>query len=161
MTSGSLEAIRDFLAQKRIAMIGVSRQPHHFSRILFREFVRRGYDVVPVNPQAAEIEGRQCFARAQEISPAADCALVMTSAGASERIVRDCAEAGIRRIWLYRAVGRGAVTREAVELGKAHGLEIVAGFCPFMFFPQANWFHRLHGLLVKLTGGYPVRSSEI
>jgi predicted CoA-binding protein len=50
----ALEIIEDFLAQKRIALVGLSRQPKDFSVMLFEELCRRGYDVVPVNPGAAE-----------------------------------------------------------------------------------------------------------
>lgn len=52
----SLARIREFLGQKRLAIVGVSRQPRDFSRALFREFCSRGYEVVPVNPAAREIE---------------------------------------------------------------------------------------------------------
>ncbi len=47
----ALETIEDFLAQKRIAMVGVSRHPKDFSADLFQELRRRGYDMVPVNPK--------------------------------------------------------------------------------------------------------------
>jgi len=43
----------DFLAQRRIALVGVSRDPRDLSRALFRELRGRGYDVVPVHPQLA------------------------------------------------------------------------------------------------------------
>ena len=42
--------IDDFLSRKRLALVGVSRNPQDFTRSMFREFRRRGYDVVPVNP---------------------------------------------------------------------------------------------------------------
>ncbi len=45
--------IDGFLALKRVAMVGVSRDPRDFSRMLFREMKKRGYDMVPVNPGAA------------------------------------------------------------------------------------------------------------
>ena len=65
----SMERVRDFLSQKRLAFVGVSRQPKDYSRALFREFGARGYDAVPVNPAIAEIEGCRCFARVQDIEP--------------------------------------------------------------------------------------------
>jgi predicted CoA-binding protein len=58
----SFETIEAFLAQKRIAMIGISRNPKDFSASLFSELERRGYDIVPVNPKASEVMGRPCFA---------------------------------------------------------------------------------------------------
>ena len=93
----SQEVIEDFLAQKRIAMAGISRDPANFSVKLFEELCRRGYDVVPVNPNTAEIEGRRCFACVQDIYPPVEGVLLMTSPEATETVVNDCAEAGIRR----------------------------------------------------------------
>jgi predicted CoA-binding protein len=147
--------IDEFLRQKRIAVVGVSRNPKDFSRALFREFVKRGYDVVPVNPNVAAIEGRTCYRRLQEITPPVDGALLMTSAQQCEAVVRDCAEAGISRVWMYRGAGPGAVSYEAVAFCDAHGIGVVPGHCPYMFWPDVPFFHRLHGFMAKLTGAYP------
>jgi len=148
------QLIDDFLAQKRIAVIGVSRNPRDFTRTMFNEFIRRGYDAVPVNPNAAEIDGRKSFARAGQIDPKADAALIMTPATQSEAVARECAEAGIQRIWFYRATGRGAVDERAVDFCESRGMSVVAGRCPFMFFPGPG-FHGMHAFFLKLIGRYP------
>jgi predicted CoA-binding protein len=154
----SLETIQDFLAQKRIAIVGVSREPRHFNVTLFEEFCRRGYDVVPVNPNVSEVQGRRCFARMQDIEPPVDGALLMTSPEVTNAVVKDCAEAGIRRVWMYRAGGKGAVSPEAVEFCRERGIQVVPGQCPFMFWHDAGIGHRLHGFIRKIMGTYP-RSS--
>jgi predicted CoA-binding protein len=85
----ALEIIEDFLAQKRIAMVGLSRQPKDFSVMLFEELCRRGYDVVPVNPgSAAEVMGRPCFARVPDSKPPVDGVPLMTSPKATEAVGR-------------------------------------------------------------------------
>ena len=150
----SLETIEDFLAQKRIAMVGVSREAEDFSAMLFEELCRRGYDVVPVNPGVRELFGRTCFARVQDIQPAVDAALLMTSASVTEAVVADCVEAGIRRVWMYRAVGQGAVSEKAVEFCRERGIQVVPGECPYMFLPS-NGFHKIHGFVRWITGTYP------
>jgi len=160
MAAASLELIEEFLAQKRIAVVGVSRNPTDFNRRLFQEFRQRGYDAVPVNPQAAEIDGQRCFARVQEIAPPVDGALLMTPPRITEQVVRDCAEAGIRRIWIYSAVGKGAVSQAAVDFCQASGLKAIVGLCPYMFFPNAAFFHRLHGFFLKLSGRYPMHTKN-
>jgi predicted CoA-binding protein len=147
--------IRDFLAQRRIAMIGVSRDPKDFSRMLFREMSGRGYDMVPVNPAAAEMEGRPCFAGVEQIQPTPEAALLMTAASATPQAVRECASAGIRRIWMYRAAGQGAVNPEAVAYCRENGMQLVEGHCPYMFLPKTQFFHRLHGFALRVFGGYP------
>ena len=147
--------IDDFLAQKRLALVGVSREAEDFSRRLFQELRERGYDVVPVNPAAAEIDGQRCFARVQDIAPAVDTALLLTSPEATDQVVQDCVEAGITRVWMHRGAGVGAVSDAAVKFCDEHGIQVVAGFCPYMFLPDAGFVHRLHGFAKKITGSYP------
>src|SRR5437763_12800487 len=97
-----MENISDFLSQRRLAVVGVSHQSKDFSRMLFREFRKRGYDVTAVNPSAREIEGQQCYARVQDVEQPVDAALLMTSPAVTDEVVKDCAAAGIRRVWMYR-----------------------------------------------------------
>lgn len=92
----SLELIEDFLAQKRIAIAGISRDPASDSARLFQELSRCGYDVVPVNPNTTEMHGRPCFPRVQDIRPSVHAVLIMTSPAVTEAVVNDCAEAGVR-----------------------------------------------------------------
>lgn len=150
----SLNAIQEFLDRKRIAFVGVSREPKDFSSSLFAEFVKRGYDVIPVNPNTTEVMGRRAFPRVQDIQPPVDGALLMTSPAVSEAVVADCAQAGVRHIWLYRATGEGAVSTMTLELCQQHGMKVIPGECPFMFFPN-NGFHAIHGFVRKIIGTYP------
>ena len=150
-----LETIEDFLAQKRIAMIGVSRNPKDFSAALFEELRKRGYEMVAVNPNAQEALGQRCFARIQDVQPAVDTALLMTASNVTDSVVSDCAQAGVRRIWMYRAGGKGAVSPEAVAFCHEHGIQVVPGQCPFMFLPGAAGIHKFHGFIRKITGRYP------
>jgi predicted CoA-binding protein len=146
------QAIQDFLAQRRLALVGLSRDQADFSRGLFRELRRRGYDMVPVNPAQQEVEGLRCYARVQDIQPPVDGALIMTPPAQTEAVVRDCLEAGVRRIWLHRATGQGAVSQAALDLCAGEGVQVVAGECPYMFLPNAGGVHRLHGFLRRLGG---------
>jgi predicted CoA-binding protein len=151
----SRKVINDFLEARRVAVIGVSRNPRDFSRSLFREFRRRGYDAIPVNPRAADVEGVRCYANVQDIEPRVDAAVVLTPAAASERIVRECDSASVGRIWLYRASGTGAVSAGALKVCQDRSIPVVAGECPFMFFSDTQWPHRLHGYCRKILGKYP------
>ena len=155
MATQSLEAIEHFLNQKRIAMVGISREPRSFSVTLFEELCRRGYDVVPVNPKTPNVMGRRCFARLQDVQPPVGAALIMTSPEATEKVVADCAESGVRCVWMYRATGKGAVSAKALAFCRAHGIEVVPGECPYMFLPAAGGIHRFHGFVRKLFGHYP------
>lgn len=150
----SLDTIQAFLAHKRIAVIGVSRDPKDFSVVLFEEFLRRGYEVFPVNPKAATILEKPCFARVQDIQPPVEAVLLMTPAEVTEAIVEDCFEAGARQVWMYGAGTGRAVSDKAAAFCREQGIEVVAGECPFMFFPK-NGFHKLHGWVRKISGSFP------
>jgi uncharacterized protein len=151
----SLEIIQDFLAQKRIAMVGISRSPADFSVHVFKELCRRGYDMVPVNPQTKQLLRRKCYVCVQDIEPPVDAALLMTPPKTTEIAVRDCAEAGIHRVWMHRAGGTGAVSEEAVQFCQEHNIRVIPGECPLMFLPEGGSVHRFHGFLHKITGRYP------
>jgi predicted CoA-binding protein len=150
-----LAAIQEFLRHPRFAVVGVSRNVKDFSRLLFRELREKGFEPVPVNPAAREIDGQRCFARLAEIDPPVQAALLMTPAEQSAALVGECAVAGIGQVWLYRAAGRGAVSEEAVRLAGERGITVISGECPLMFLPGAGLVHRVHGWFKRLTGSYP------
>jgi uncharacterized protein len=150
-----MENIRDFLVQKRFAFVGVSRQPKDFSRMLFREFQSRGYEPVPVHLEVSEIDGARTFTHLWDIQPPVDSVLLMTSPIVTNLLVRECVEAGIKRVWFHRGAGQGAVTESALQICEANGIRAIPGECPFMFFEGTSWFHRFHGLVKKIMGAYP------
>lgn len=153
----SLNTIDDCLAHKRVAIVGISRRRQEIGVPLFEHFTRCGFEVLPVNPNTPEIMGRRCFARVQHIQPPPDWALLLTSPSVTNSVVRDCAEAGIKRIWMYRGGGQGAVNPEAVEFCRAKGMEVIPGACPFMFLPPVRSVHWVHRCFSKLLGHYPRR----
>ncbi len=153
-----LDAIDHFLSVRRLAMIGLSRDPKQFSVMLFKELLRRGYDVIPVNPNAAQIDGRHCFARVADIQPSVEAALLMTPASATDAAVAECAQSGVRRIWFYSAGSGGAVTDSALAFCRDHQIETVPGECPYMFLPN-NGPHILHAWINKLIGKYPKHAA--
>lgn len=151
----SKQAIDSFLSCRRIAVVGVSRDPKDFSRAVFRAFVERGYDAVPVNPAGGEVDGRRSASRVGEVQPRVEAAFLMTPPAATGQVVRECAEAGVKRLWMHRGAGQGAVSPEAVALCRERGIEVVDGECPFMFLPGTGWFHGVHRFFRRLGGRLP------
>jgi uncharacterized protein len=151
------QQIDAFWALKRIAVVGVSRDPKHFSSAIWRELRDRRYDVVPVNPNAPEIDGRPAFARVQDIQPPVDGVLILTPATATEQVVKDSIEAGVKHVWMHRGAGggQGAVSPAAVSLAQSAGMDVVDGQCPFMFLPGTPFFHGIHAFIKKINRSYP------
>ena len=157
VTKTSRRQVDEFLALKRVAVVGVSRDPKHFSYQLWQELRQRRYEAIPVNPNTPELDGQRCYPRVQDIQPPVEGVLVMTPSGATEQVVRDCMEAGIGRVWMHRGAGGGpgAVNAAAVALCRENSIELVAGECPYMFLAGTPFFHTMHGFIRKLTGSYP------
>ncbi len=139
------EEIDGFLQEKRIAMAGVSTNAKHFSRVLFRDLQARGYDTIPVNPRAEEIEGCRCYRSVRDVVPRPSAVLIMTPAKATDAVVHDCLASGVECVWMYRAVGAGAVSPTAVRFCRDNGIHVVAGECPYMFLPDCGFPHNVHG----------------
>lgn len=137
--------ISDFLAQKRFAMVGLSRNPKEFSRRLFTTLRQRGYDVVPVCTCMEEIDGVMCFASITEIDLPVQGAMLLTTPAETGNIVVECYEAGITRVWMHSLEGIGSVNPLAIDFCMRAGIAVVPGFCPTMFLPEARIPRHLHG----------------
>jgi predicted CoA-binding protein len=155
MAKTTMKQVNDFLALKRIAMVGVSHNPREFSYALWQELRQRRYQAIPVNPKAKELDGQACYARVQEIKPAVEGVLIMTRSSVTPQIVQDCAEAGVKHVWMYGGAAPGAVNKAALALCEAKGMDVVAGYCPYMFLPGTPFFHAPHRWLKRLNGSYP------
>ena len=137
--------VQEFLSSRRIALVGFSRNPKDFSRMIDAQFRARGYEVVPVHPEVTEVDGRRAFPRVGAIDPAVEAALLLVPPAQAEAVVRDCLDAGVRRVWFHRGGGKGSASPEALALCAARGVTPVQGLCPMMVLPGASWPHRLHG----------------
>lgn len=140
----STAIIEEFLTHRRLAFIGVSRRPKEFSAAVYRQLRDRGYDLLPVNPHADEVEGDRGYRRIADLPPDVEGAIVMVPAGASAEVVRQCLDRGIPRVWLHQGVGPSSVSAEAVALCRDHGVPVVDGACPLMFVEPVGWIHRAH-----------------
>ncbi len=147
--------VDDFLALKRIAIVGVSRDPKGFSNVMWQEFRQRRYEAIPVNPLATEIDGQPCFAKVGDIKPGVDGVLIMTSKKSTDQVVHDCAEAGVKHVWMYGGMAPGASTSSAVAFCAQNDIDVVDGLCPYMFLSGTPAFHAPHRVWKKLTGSYP------
>ena len=146
-----MEADQEFLSHERFALVGISRAEKDLSRVVFRELLSRGYDVVPVTPHLETAEGRRCFPRVTDITPPVEAALLMTPRDQTDAVVQDCVAAGVKIVWMHRGAGPGSATYAAIEACRKNGIVVVTDLCPFMALPSAGWPHRLHGFFRRRT----------
>lgn len=159
MNATSVEArANEFLAQKRIAVAGVSRNNTHHpvGNLIYHRLRTTGHEVFPVNPHMPTFEGDRCYPNLQSIPGGVDGVVIITRPETTARIVRDCGDAGVRRVWMHQSVGRGtSVSPEAVDYCRQHDISVIAGGCPMMFGPGADFGHTCMRWFLKLTGGLP------
>jgi predicted CoA-binding protein len=150
--------VNDFLAQKRIAVAGVSRnQSHHpVGNLIYQRLKKTGHDVFAVNPQMEKFEGELCYPDVRSIPGGVDGVVIITRPEVTERIVHDCADAKVRRVWMHQSLGGGtSVSPEAVEYCRQHDISVIAGACPMMFGPAADFGHTCMRWVLTLTGKLP------
>lgn len=149
-------AATDFLAQRRIAVAGVSRRPaEHSGNAVYKRLRDRGYEVFAVNPNADTVEGDACFHDLGSIPGGVDAVVIATSATDAEAVMRECAQLAIRRVWMHRSFGTGSVSDAAVKVGRDAGITVIAGGCPLMFDPTADFAHKCMRWVLRVTGRAP------
>ena len=152
------QAAAEFLAQKRVAVTGVSRSPKdHGANVVYQRLRDRGYEVFPVNPNAPEVEGDRAYPDLRSIPGGVDAVVIATRPETGEQTMRECAELGIRHVWMHRGPGAGSVSPEAAEYGRARGIAVIDGGCPCMFAPTADPGHRVMRAVLTLSGNVPRR----
>ncbi len=149
------EAADEFLAQHRIAVAGVSRDPKQPANLIYRRLRDTGHEVFAVNPNADEVEGDPCYPTVQAVPVELDGIVVVTTPGVAEQIVADAHEAGVPRVWLHRGLGPGSSSEAAVSFCREHGIDVIPGGCPNMFGATSDPGHRCMRVLLQLTGKVP------
>ena len=160
MTPTTLDAkVHDFLAQKRIAIAGVSRNKSHHpvGNLIYERLKKTGHQVFPVNPQTQTFEGDRCYPDLKSIPGGVDGVVIITRPETTERIVRDCNDTGVHRVWMHQSLAKQAssVSPAAVDYCRKHDISVIAGACPMMYGPGADLGHTCMRWILRLTGGLP------
>lgn len=149
------EAARDFLAQKNLAVAGVSRDPDQPGSLIYKKLRETGHHVIAINPRRQDVDGAPCYPDLASVPEPIDGVVAATPPEGTEELVRACAELGIPRLWMHRSFGGGSVSEEAVAYGREHGVTVIPGACPMMFCEPVDFGHKCIRFLVKMTGGLP------
>lgn len=149
------QTIDGFFSEKQIAVIGASRKTHHFGRRLMDELRAKGFEVFPVNPNANQISDLPCHASIAEVAKSVAAALVVVPPSEQSKVTLECAQAGIKWLWIHGSARKEGLDPEILYACKEAGTEIISGHCPFMFIPGTGFPHNLHGWLAKQLGTCP------
>jgi hypothetical protein len=135
-------SVAQFLSGRRLAVAGVSRTPNQAANAIYRKLKASGFEVFPINPKAAELEGERCYPNVAALPEKIDGVIIATHPDAALDIVRQCANCGIARVWFHRSFGQGSVSDEAVSECRKQGIEAIVGGCPLMFCEPVDIGHK-------------------
>ncbi|UCG97506.1 MAG: CoA-binding protein [Burkholderiales bacterium] len=150
------DSIAAFLRSRRIAVAGVSRRGDVAANAVFRKLRSCRYEVFPVNPNAAEVEGVRCYPDIVSLPGELQGVVIATHPSVSASIVRQCGERGTGRVWLHRSFGAGSVSNEAISECERLGIECIVGGCPLMFCAPVDLAHRCMRWWLQRRGRVPV-----
>jgi len=142
------ETIEDFVAQRALALVGISRDPRKFGNVVFKELKSRGYRVYPLHRVAQFIQDERCYPNLQSLPEPVGGMIIVVPPKETEAVVREASLAGIRRIWMQQ----GAESEEAIRFCRENGLDVIYGRCILMHAPRVTSFHRLHRFFSRITG---------
>lgn len=147
--------IADFLAGRRIVVAGVSRSGRAPANAIFRRLVESGHEVIPVNPNASELEGTRAYPDLASVPGVVDGVLLATHPSVAVRLVHEAADRGIRNVWFHRSFGEGSVSDEAVKECRDRGIEPIVGGCPLMYCQPVDFAHRCFRWWLRLFRRVP------
>ena len=155
------DRVQDFLAQKKIAVVGVSDQRDTGCNLAYKRFKESGYQVYPVNPRITAYDGATCYPDLKSIPETPDAVFILASPRVTEQIVQQCVDLGIHHVWMHcmmgtrpgLASGMTSVSEDAVRLCRLNGITVIPGGCPNQFL-KPDLGHALMRTMWRTLGFY-------
>ncbi len=146
--------VQDFLAQKKIAIVGVSDKRETGCNMAYKKFRQAGYEVYAVNPRISVYDGDPCYPDLKSIPEIPEAVFILTNPQVSEQIVQQCVELGVKRVWMHCMMGTkpglatsmSSVSAEAVRVCKENGIAVIPGSCPNQFLKPDFGHAMMHGM---------------
>ena len=146
----SKASIDDFISQKSLAIVGVSRNGGKFGNGIFRELITKGYTLFPIHPDAPSLEGVPAYKSFSDLPEKVGGVIINIQPHHAEDVVRAAHAAGISRIWLQQ----GSSSQAAVDFCRQNGISLVHNECILMYAVGTS-IHGFHRWLWKLIGKAP------
>jgi len=148
----SKHEIDEFLAQKTLAIAGVSRSGKKFGNTILKDLTTLGYRLLPLHPEAVEVGGHRAYPSFAALPEPVGGVIVVVPPAQAESVVKAAAAHGIRRVWLQQ----GAASPEAIRFCEDNGISVVHGECVLMYLkPSTSWIHSAHRWVWELVGRAP------
>jgi len=151
--------VQDFLAQKKIAVVGVSDKRETGCNMAYKKFKESGYQVFPINPRLSTYDGAACYPDLRSVPEKPDAVFILANPKVTDQMVQQCVDLGVKHIWMHCMMGTKpglasnmtSVSQEAVEMCKANGIAVIPGSCPNQFL-KPDFGHKMMRGLWRMFG---------
>jgi predicted CoA-binding protein len=143
--------IEDFVSQRTLALVGMSRDPKKFGNMIYKELTEKGYHLLPIHAQVKSIGGVTCYPSLAQLQETVGGVIIVVPPSQTEKVVREVAQIGIPRVWIQQ----GAESQDAIQFCQQNGIKVVYGECIMMFAEPIKSFHKFHRFIWKLIGKIP------
>jgi len=145
-----MKDVARFLSAGKYALAGVSRDPKKFGNTMFAELLKKGMDVVPVNPKAETINGIKCYPSISSLPGDINAVIFVTPKNETLSVVREAIAHGIKNIWIQQ----GAASKSTIEELSKEDVNLISKECIMMFW-QPDSIHTFHRFLRSIFGHLP------
>lgn len=160
------ELVKDFLAQKKIAVVGVSDKRETGCNMAYKKFKTAGYQVYAVNPRITEFEGDPCYPDLKSLPEKPEAVFILTNPRVTDQIVQQCVDLGVKHVWMHCMMGTkpglassmSSVSPEAVRMCRENGIAVIPGTCPNQFLKPDPGHGMMRGMW-RLLGFLKVESN--
>jgi uncharacterized protein len=151
------EKVADFLAQRRIAVAGVSATRETPANMIYRKLKATGYQVFAISTTAELFDGDGCYQNLSAIPEDVDGVVIATRPAVTEELVRQCPAAGVKRVWIHESMIHGgtSLSEAAVAYCRDHDLTLIAGACPMMYCAPVDFGHKCMRWMMGMTHSLP------
>ncbi len=155
--------VQDFLAQDKIAVVGVSDRRETGCNLGYRNLKAAGHTVYAVNPRLSTFAGEPCYPDLASIPEKPDAVFIFANPKVTDQIVQQCVDLGIRYVWMHCLLGTKpglaanltSVSPAAVRLCREHGITVIPGSCPNQFL-KPDFGHGLMRVMCRTLGFHSV-----
>ena len=116
---------------------------------------RRDLEQFAINPNAPEAEGDTTYPDLKSVPGGVEAVVIGTKPERAEATIHECAELGIKHVWMHRGFGGGSVCADATVVGRENGIQVIDGGCPLMFGPTADVGHKIMKVMLGFTKNVP------
>jgi len=125
MVTTDADLKRILQSSRVIATVGVSTNAEKPSYWVFYYLMQHGYDMIPVNPSAAEIHGLKVYPDLAALPRKVDVVQVFRRAEDVPPVAEGAIKIGAKVLWMQK----GIVNSEAATRAEEAGLEVVMDRC--------------------------------